>query len=360
MADQETYDRQNPFGHTKSYLDRSLSEFDRNDLVNKALKTALQQNADVPVMPQPEFSQRDLQRLMQLKGTGPDSAHTQADFDEIKQLTDLLNKTNVSNNAAQTYQRLSSTTPQLNYQTVSQISDPNLRTQQMSMLPNYGPSDEELREQYNLDPSNLAVNIAKQQTRGTVENRDNVNGSSTSSPVVSSTYPQTNPNALATGYGYSSENADDADALRSNSTATFTPSTSTAAPLVSRPAGPSRDAPPVPMPPTRPTSGPAAPSSNFFSKLFSGQDYQSSGGGSQGNYAAPVIAKGSTDPTDINWGSNDSNADFFRASQALQKMDPNYVANNADDTFAQGGSVDADHPVVQRAISLVRHFLLNG
>jgi len=124
-------------------------------------------------------------------------------------------------------------------------------------------------------------------------------------------------------------------------------------------AGPSRAAPAAPTAPTAHTPSPP-PTTGFFSKIFSGQNYQSSGGGSQGNYAAPVIAKGSTDPTDINWGSNDSNADFFRASQALQKMDPNYVANNADDTFAQGGSVDADHPVVQRAISLVRHFLLNG
>jgi hypothetical protein len=181
-------------------------------------------------------------------------------------------------------------------------------------------------------------------------------GSSTSSPFGSPTYPQTNPNALATGYGYSSENADDADALRSNSTATFTPSTPAApatAPAVSRSAGPSRAAPVAPSAPANnmqnqtPSTAPG-----FFSKLFSGQNYQSNN--------QLVSPKGSTDPTDINWGSNDSNADFFRASQALQKMDPNYVANNADDTFAQGGSVDADHPVVQRAMSLVRHFLLNG
>jgi len=228
-----------------------------------------------------------------------------------------------------------------------------LAKQQLSRsIPSF-PTHEDLANEAARQRADLASQLSSQ--RNDIDQQQ-VSNYRAGTPFM---YP-TNPNALATGYGYSSENSDDADALRSNSTATFTPSTSTAAPLVSRPAGPSRDAPPVPMPPTRPTSGPAAPSSNFFSKLFSGQDYQSSGGGSQGNYAAPVIAKGSTDPTDINWGSNDSNADFFRASQALQKMDPNYVANNADDTFAQGGSVDADHPVVQRAMSLVRHFLLNG
>lgn len=168
-------------------------------------------------------------------------------------------------------------------------------------------------------------------------------------------YP-TNPNALATGYGYSSENADDADALRSNSTATFTPSIPAApatASAVSRSAGPSRAAPVAPSAPaTNMQNQTPSPAPGFFSKLFSGQNYQSNN--------QLVSPKGSTDPTDINWGSNDSNADFFRASQALQKMDPNYVANNADDTFAQGGSVDENHPVVQRAMSLVRHFLLNG
>ena len=33
---------------------------------------------------------------------------------------------------------------------------------------------------------------------------------------------------------------------------------------------------------------------------------------------------------------------------------------SSDGSFAQGGSVDENHPVVQRAMHLVRSFLLNG
>jgi len=111
----------------------------------------------------------------------------------------------------------------------------------------------------------------------------------------------------------------------------------------------------VPTPPTRPSSGPAASSQpGFLSKLFSSDNYQSNN--------QLVSPKGSKDPTDINWGNNDSAADFFRASQALQKMDPNYVANNADDTFdnghKRGGAVkEKKHDPLHHALSLISHLL---
>jgi hypothetical protein len=111
----------------------------------------------------------------------------------------------------------------------------------------------------------------------------------------------------------------------------------------------------VPTPPTRPTSGPAAASQpGFFSRLFSGDNYQSNN--------QLVAPKGSKNPTEINWGNSDSNADFFRASQALQKMDPNYVANNADDTFdnghKRGGAVkEKKHDPLHHALSLISHIL---
>jgi len=223
-----------------------------------------------------------------------------------------------------------------------------LAKQQLSRsIPSF-PTHEDLANEAARQRADLASQLSSQ--RNDIDQQQ-VSNYRTGTPFM---YP-TNPNALATGYGYSSENSDDADALRSNSTATFTPSTSTAAPLVSRPAGPSRDAPPVPMPPTRPTSGPAAASQpGFFSRLFSGDNYQSNN--------QLVAPKGSKDPTDINWGNNDSAADFFRASQALQKMDPNYVANNADDTFdnghKRGGAVkEKKHDPLHHALSLISHLL---
>ena len=111
----------------------------------------------------------------------------------------------------------------------------------------------------------------------------------------------------------------------------------------------------VPTPQTRPTSGPAAASQpGFFSRLFSGDNYQSNN--------QLVAPKGSKNPTEINWGNNDSNADFFRASQALQKMDPNYVANNADDTFdngqKRGGAVkQKKEDPIHHALSLISHLV---
>jgi len=111
----------------------------------------------------------------------------------------------------------------------------------------------------------------------------------------------------------------------------------------------------VPTPPTRPTSGPAAASQpGFFSRLFSGDNYQSNN--------QLVAPKGSKDPTEINWGNSDSAADFLRASQALQKMDPNYVANNADDTFdngqKRGGAVkQKKEDPIHHALSLISHLV---
>ena len=59
------------------------------------------------------------------------------------------------------------------------------------------------------------------------------------------------------------------------------------------------------------------------------------------------------------------------AAQRMQSAGDEYGANvltqradnaitSSDGSFAQGGSVDENHPVVQRAMHLVRSFLLNG
>jgi hypothetical protein len=114
--------------------------------------------------------------------------------------------------------------------------------------------------------------------------------------------------------------------------------------------------PNVPTPPTRPSSGPAAANQGFLSKLFSGNNYQSNN--------QLVAPKGSKEPSDINWGNGDSSADFFRASQALQKMNPNYVKQNADDTSdngeKRGGAVKGKsekHDHLKHALLLISHLL---
>jgi len=106
-----------------------------------------------------------------------------------------------------------------------------------------------------------------------------------------------------------------------------------------------------PLPPRRPDNLGDDNKPGFFNRLFSGGDYQSNN--------ALVAPKGSTSPSDINWGNQDSSADFFRASNALQKMDPNYVANNADDTYKSGGAVD-HNAAVDRALGLIRNYIMHG
>jgi hypothetical protein len=360
-------------------LRQSLETFDntsgQNDMLNKAMIIALQKSGDVPVMPEPQFRQEDFQRLQQLRNPQQGNVTTQAEIDEEKNLINLLNTSQPPvSDATGWYNRLSSTNPQLNYSTVSQITDPTLRNQQMSMLPEYGLSDEELRSQYDLSPSNLAVNIARQAAANQSLSRNAVDeqqmtGYRAGTPFM---YP-TDPNAKSTGYGYNSENTDDSDQFKPVAASNYSPVNiqnaktqalqvlnsprqalaSTTTPTAKQDIWANRNN--VPTPPTRPTSGPAAASQpGFFSRLFSGDNYQSNN--------QLVAPKGSKDPTEINWGNSDSNADFFRASQALQKMDPNYVANNADDTFdnghKRGGAVkEKKHDPLHHALSLISHIL---
>jgi hypothetical protein len=53
-----------------------------------------------------------------------------------------------------------------------------------------------------------------------------------------------------------------------------------------------------------------------------------------------------------------SAGDEYGANLLTQRADN--AITSSDGSFAQGGSVDENHPVVQRAMHLVRSFLLNG
>jgi hypothetical protein len=61
-----------------------------------------------------------------------------------------------------------------------------------------------------------------------------------------------------------------------------------------------------------PSANQSAQSQSLFSKLFGGPAYQSNN--------QLVVPKGATSPSQINWGNNDSSADFFRADQAMRQM----------------------------------------
>lgn len=80
---------------------------------------------------------------------------------------------------------------------------------------------------------------------------------------------------------------------------------------------PSAGARPAPIQSATSTAAPAAP--GIFSRIFSGEDYQSN--------AMPVVMSpqgpdmtGATLPQTVNWGDPESAADFFRASAAAQRI----------------------------------------
>jgi hypothetical protein len=101
----------------------------------------------------------------------------------------------------------------------------------------------------------------------------------------------------------------------------------------------------APMPPSRELQAQARaaqPSDGgFLSRIFSGQDYQSSNALSRdprtAGYSAPVVQNGQ-----VNWGNPDSAADFFRADKALMQMKAQQAADSAsgtDDNRKRGGMV---------------------
>jgi hypothetical protein len=329
-------------------LQAQLKDFDisnsNSDPTNAALLRALKANASTgdvtPVMPSRQFTDADFKRLMQLRNNQPGQVTNQANIDEENNLVNLLNSSQPPSN--NWHQGISSTTPDLDYSKILQIADASERNRKMSMIPDYGQSDEELRGQYNLPAAPMSSTSLPINPVGSPAS------SQPDQSAPQSTYSIVPKNPMSV---VNSVLGAQSSAVPSNYKNVVNSVLNAPRPVPVAPA-PSKSAPaaPIAQPSMQNKTPDQAP--GFFSKLFNGGNYQSNN--------QLVAPKGSTDATDINWGSGDNSADFFRASQALNKMDPNYVANNADDTFAQGGTVDENHPVVQRAMALVRHFLLNG
>jgi hypothetical protein len=108
-------------------------------------------------------------------------------------------------------------------------------------------------------------------------------------------------------------------------------------PTGSIPTAPARATAPAAAAPT----APAQSSPGFFSGLF--KDPYAGMSPKQMNEAAQRMQ---------------SAGDEYGANLLTQRADN--AVTSSDGSFAQGGSVDENHPVVQRAMHLVRSFLLNG
>ena len=99
-------------------------------------------------------------------------------------------------------------------------------------------------------------------------------------------------------------------------------------------------------------TAPAQSSPGFFSGLF--KDPYAGMSPEQMNKTAHEM-QGAGDE----YGANLLGAgDEYGANLLTQRVDN--AITSPDGSFAQGGSVDENHPVVQRAMHLVRSFLLNG
>jgi len=97
----------------------------------------------------------------------------------------------------------------------------------------------------------------------------------------------------------------------------------------------------APLPPPRPSDASAQSSPGFFSGLF--KDPYAGMSPEQMNRTAQKMQ---------------SAGDEYGANLLTQRADN--AVTSSDGSFALGGSVDENHPVVQRAMHLVRSFLLNG
>ena len=117
----------------------------------------------------------------------------------------------------------------------------------------------------------------------------------------------------------------------------------------------------APMPPSRELQAQARaeqPSPSILSRIFSGQDYQSSGpaGGDTRLYQGEKDGR-----KVINWGNPESAADFFRASKAQQ----DWNAQNPDSPsigagMKRGGAANAKPDSLHKALEIIHHLLTRG
>jgi hypothetical protein len=114
----------------------------------------------------------------------------------------------------------------------------------------------------------------------------------------------------------------------------------------------------VPLPVKRPAQLDAAPQQqSLLSRIFSGQDYQSSNALASdprlAGYSAKVVQDGK-----VNWGDRDNAADFFRADAARMAMEKK--AAEEGEGKAKGGAVAGKDAAIHKALEIIHHLLTRG
>lgn len=116
-----------------------------------------------------------------------------------------------------------------------------------------------------------------------------------------------------------------------------------------------------PAPPRRPAPAPErpapAPEKGLLSRIFSGEDYQSSNALASdprlAGYNARVVQDGK-----VNYGDRDNAADFFRADAARMAMEKK--AAEEGEGKAKGGAVVGKDAAIHKALEIIHHLLTRG
>jgi hypothetical protein len=117
----------------------------------------------------------------------------------------------------------------------------------------------------------------------------------------------------------------------------------------------------MPLPVRRPAAldQQPAPEQGLLSRIFSGQDYQSSNALASdprlAGYSARVVQDGN-----VNWGDRDSAADFFRADKAMMAQREAAKKSEEGEGKAKGGSVNGKDAALHKALEIIHHLLTRG
>jgi hypothetical protein len=117
----------------------------------------------------------------------------------------------------------------------------------------------------------------------------------------------------------------------------------------------------MPLPVRRPAAldQQPAPEQGLLSRIFSGQDYQSSNALASdprlAGYSARVVQDGN-----VNWGDRDSAADFFRADKAMMAQREAAKKDEEDTGKAKGGAVAGKDAAIHKALEIIHHLLTRG
>lgn len=116
----------------------------------------------------------------------------------------------------------------------------------------------------------------------------------------------------------------------------------------------------APARPAAPAAAPAAtPQQGLLSRIFSGEDYQSSNALASdprlAGYSARVVQNGN-----VNWGDRDNAADFFRADKAMMAQREAAKKAEEGEGKAKGGAVAGKDAAIHKALEIIHHLLTRG